>query len=499
MSKLVKNTSNNEAADIQSTSGEIRHSKSPTITYKLLRPNLLRDLTTWSISETLEKCSVEPLTSKNVLKWSTKVKMALTIKSLDQLLKNEWVKSMPKDSSDEEMEFFQNSCCQIYSWVGNSLNQENFDKFFNDNQEEYNPSFLWTSIKEHYSASSLENCAAIATKHFGMRIEEERISDSIIEIHHQSKLLKATEHHWWGVAVSTSTYLLNRTPVCLLNFETPIKLIFGSDPKLDNIHTFGCTVFIQINKLNLQTKLTPRAAKGSFLGYTEGHKNYRVYNSILKKVQIAHECLFDDEDFIRNKNHASSSSNLNIHNSFIPSTSLNPQEVNQAIPIQNKPPENSNDIKDSPIDESISDSSISYLQNSSPLAFKTASEPKSTQEKSFSESTSLPSRKIKRSNNTHLPKGCVMDTVPEKASRDITSNIDSSNIIYEKRQQFAKAAALFNYNNPGTYIEALSSSSSEDWKRAIDNELASIEENQVWLTVPIPNEKTSLDQPGFSL
>ncbi|MBW0464477.1 hypothetical protein O181_004192 [Austropuccinia psidii MF-1] len=118
--------------------------------------------------------------------------MALNIKNLDQFLKNEWVKSMPKDSSDEEMEFFQNSCRQIYFWLGNSFDQENFDKFFNDNKEEYDPSFLWTSIKDHYAASSLENCAAIATKLFGMCIEEERISDSIIEIQHQSKLLKAT-------------------------------------------------------------------------------------------------------------------------------------------------------------------------------------------------------------------------------------------------------------------------------------------------------------------
>ncbi|MBW0557644.1 hypothetical protein O181_097359, partial [Austropuccinia psidii MF-1] len=141
----------------------------------------------------LDKCSVAPLTSKNYAKWSIKVKMALTIKNLDQFLKNKWVKSMPKDSPGEEMEFFQSSCCQIFFWLGNSLDQENFDKCFNDDQEEYDPSFLWTSIKDHYSASSLENCAAIATKLFGMHIEEERISDSIFEIRHQLKLLKATE------------------------------------------------------------------------------------------------------------------------------------------------------------------------------------------------------------------------------------------------------------------------------------------------------------------
>ncbi|MBW0504142.1 hypothetical protein O181_043857 [Austropuccinia psidii MF-1] len=140
------------------------------------------------------------------------------------------------------------------------------------------------------------------------------------------------------------------------------------------------------------------------------------------------------------------------------------------------------------MDEYFSDSSISYPQNSSNLAFKTTSEAGSIQDKSSSESPSLPSREIKRSDITHLPKGWVMDTVPEKAPRDITSSIYSSNISYEKRQLFAKAAALFNSNTSRTYLEAISSSSSKDWKRAIDNKIASIEENQVWLPVPIPNE-----------
>ncbi|MBW0483434.1 hypothetical protein O181_023149 [Austropuccinia psidii MF-1] len=186
----------------------------------------------------------------------------------------------------------------------------------------------------------------------------------------------------------------------------------------NNIHPFGCTVFIKIDKSNLQSKLTTCAAKDFFLGYSEGHKNYRVY-----------------KDCIKNKNHSSSSINLNIQNSLIPSTSLNPQEeVNQTISIQHEPSENNNDIQDSPIDEYVSDSSISHPQNSSTLTFKTTSEAGSIQDKSSPESPSLSSREIKRSDNTHLPKGWVMDTVPEKAPRDIIRSIHSSNISYEKRQ-----------------------------------------------------------------
>ncbi|MBW0500020.1 hypothetical protein O181_039735 [Austropuccinia psidii MF-1] len=76
---------------------------------------------------------------------------------------------------------------------------------------------------------------------------------------------------------------------------------------------------------------------------------------------------------------------------------------------------------------------LQILDGSSPLAFKKASEAESNQDKSSPESPSLPSREIKKSDNNHLPKGWVMDTVPEKSPRDITSNLNSSLIIYEKR------------------------------------------------------------------
>ncbi|MBW0535933.1 hypothetical protein O181_075648 [Austropuccinia psidii MF-1] len=168
---------------------------------------------------------------------------------------------------------------------------------------------------------------------------------------------------------------------------------------------------------------------------------------------------------LRNENGFAILEGRHPSNNLIPSTSSNPpEEVNQAVPIQH--------------------------ELSSPLAFNLASEAESNQDKSSPESPSIPSREIKKSNNTHLHKGWVMDTVPEKAPGDITSNLDSSNIIYEKEQQFTKSAALFNSNTPRTYLEAISSSSSEDWKRAIDKKIACIEENKVWLPVPIPNGST---------
>ncbi|MBW0532505.1 hypothetical protein O181_072220 [Austropuccinia psidii MF-1] len=165
--------------------------RTQTPSYKLLELNLLRDHTSRSLAETLEKTNIVPTTFKNFAKWSNKVKMALTIKNIDIFLKPGWISFLPNDTPEEEVELFQNSCQQIYFWLGNTLDQENYDNSFDDDQENYNPASLWLNICNFYAASSVKKCAMVMTKLFGMKIKDEIVSNSIIEIWHQSRFLKS--------------------------------------------------------------------------------------------------------------------------------------------------------------------------------------------------------------------------------------------------------------------------------------------------------------------
>ncbi|MBW0579951.1 hypothetical protein O181_119666 [Austropuccinia psidii MF-1] len=64
---------------------------------------------------------------------------------------------------------------------------------------------------------------------------------------------------------------------------------------MPNLHPFGCLVYININKCNISSKLSPRANKGFFLGYLEGHKNFKVFNFDTGKYQVTHDCMFLDD------------------------------------------------------------------------------------------------------------------------------------------------------------------------------------------------------------
>ncbi|MBW0539505.1 hypothetical protein O181_079220 [Austropuccinia psidii MF-1] len=102
------------------------------------------------------------------------------------------------------------------------------------------------------------------------------------------------DHSWWGEAAATAAYLLNRTPVSSQDFKTPYERFYNKKSELRSIHPFGSKIFINKEKKKLTSKLSSRAENGIFVGYTKGHKNFKVYNLETGKFQITHDCLFLD-------------------------------------------------------------------------------------------------------------------------------------------------------------------------------------------------------------
>ena len=76
---------------------------------------------------------------------------------------------------------------------------------------------------------------------------------------------------YWGEAVLTAVYLINRVISRVLGNTSPIKSMlshFPSAPILQNLKTrvFGCVAFVHVHK-QYRNKLDPRAIRCIFLGY----------------------------------------------------------------------------------------------------------------------------------------------------------------------------------------------------------------------------------------
>jgi transposase InsO family protein len=82
--------------------------------------------------------------------------------------------------------------------------------------------------------------------------------------------------HLWEEASSTTVYVQNRSPHKILGNKTPEEVFTGKKPEISHLRIFGCPVFIHVPK-EKRTKLEPSGKKGTFVGYSETSKAYKIY------------------------------------------------------------------------------------------------------------------------------------------------------------------------------------------------------------------------------
>lgn len=97
----------------------------------------------------------------------------------------------------------------------------------------------------------------------------------------------------WADAVSTFVYLKNRQPHKAVP-TTPYEAFHGTKPSIHHLQPFGrdCYVHIPKAKRPAGSKLSPRAIKGIFTGYTNVEHHYRVWIPAEKRSVISADVFF---------------------------------------------------------------------------------------------------------------------------------------------------------------------------------------------------------------
>lgn len=105
-------------------------------------------------------------------------------------------------------------------------------------------------------------------------------------IHHNVPL------HFWGDALLTACYLINRMPSSVLQGQSPYSILFqGEDPYHLPLRVFGCTCFVHDHTPG-KDKLKPKSIKCVFLGYSRLQKGYKCYDPTTKKYHISADVTF---------------------------------------------------------------------------------------------------------------------------------------------------------------------------------------------------------------
>jgi hypothetical protein len=65
-------------------------------------------------------------------------------------------------------------------------------------------------------------------------------------------------------------------------------------PEVGHFRIFGCPVYFHVPK-EKRTKLDPSGRKGTFVGYNESSKAYRIYIPGQRQIEVSRDVTFEEE------------------------------------------------------------------------------------------------------------------------------------------------------------------------------------------------------------
>ena len=123
----------------------------------------------------------------------------------------------------------------------------------------------------------------------------------LLEIARALMFTSLVPNTYWGEAILTSSYLINRLPSKVLAFKTLLSVFLDYYPHHTRVlnsyfpKVFGCTIFVHKYQPS-QSKLEPKTLKCIFIGYSPTQQWYKCYHPSTRKFIIS--C---DVSFIENQ------------------------------------------------------------------------------------------------------------------------------------------------------------------------------------------------------
>jgi hypothetical protein len=98
----------------------------------------------------------------------------------------------------------------------------------------------------------------------------------------------------WAEASMTTVYIQNMSPHKILKNMTPKESFTRVKPRVGHFRIFGCSVYFHVPK-EKRTKLDPSCIKGTFMGYSESSKAYRIYIPSQRQIEVSRDVTFEEE------------------------------------------------------------------------------------------------------------------------------------------------------------------------------------------------------------
>lgn len=97
-----------------------------------------------------------------------------------------------------------------------------------------------------------------------------------------------------GKESCTAIYVQNRSPHRILGDKTPKEDFTCVKPEVSHLRIFGRPVYIHVPE-EKRSKLEPSRKKGTFVGYSETSKAFKIYILGQRQIEVNWDVTFDEE------------------------------------------------------------------------------------------------------------------------------------------------------------------------------------------------------------
>lgn len=118
----------------------------------------------------------------------------------------------------------------------------------------------------------------------------ERFNRTLVEMARSMLVASNLDESLWAEAVNTAAYLRNRAPTRALDNSTPYEVWFNRKPVVKHLKIFGSTA-IALNKKH-HHKFRPKGIEYVIVGYSNTSKAYRLYDKSTRKIVISRDVNF---------------------------------------------------------------------------------------------------------------------------------------------------------------------------------------------------------------
>ncbi|KAG7599434.1 Integrase catalytic core [Arabidopsis suecica] len=122
----------------------------------------------------------------------------------------------------------------------------------------------------------------------------ERKNRHLMEVARSMMFHHNVPKRFWGDAVLSACYLINRIPTKILKDLSPFEVINKTKPSLDHLRVFGCVCFVLVPG-DQRNKLEPKSEKCVFLGYSTTQKGYKCFNPSTNRMLVSRDVKFFEE------------------------------------------------------------------------------------------------------------------------------------------------------------------------------------------------------------